>query len=294
MESPAAPISKSRRLLLDLGLLYAAAVWGATFIVVKNALEGIHPVTMVGYRFTLSAILLLPWVLRRRNRARLLRESLVLSGLLVTLYISQTWGLRYTTAANSGFITGLFVLFVPLALFLVFRQPPSHIQWFAVCLALAGLWILTGGPNGMNRGDAMTLISALCYALHLIAVDRVVRKDADPVLLLFHQLWQVGLFCVLLAALAGYPLAARGASIVGGVVVLAIVPTLSAFFVQIVAQRHTPPLKVSLIFSLEPVFAALFAWGVGGEPFLLSSAIGGALIFGAMIVSELGQRRDSA
>lgn len=289
VETAAAPITKTRRLILDLGLLYAAAVWGASFIVVKNALAGVHPVTMIGYRFLISAALLSPWVLRRRDRARLLRESLPLSGLLIALYVSQTWGLRYTTAANSGFITGLFVLFVPLILFFAFRRPPTRLQWLAVLLAIAGLWVLTGGPRTMNRGDAMTLIAALCYAAHLLAIDRVVRRDADPVLLMFHQLWQTGLFCVALAAVAGYSFEIRGPSVAAAVVVLAVVPTLSAFFVQVVAQRHTSPLKVSLIFSLEPVFAAVVAWGVGGEPFRAASAIGGALIVCGMIVSEIGR-----
>jgi drug/metabolite transporter (DMT)-like permease len=282
-------ITKTRRLLLDLGLLYAAVVWGASFIVVKNALAGVHPVTMIGYRFLVSALLLAPWALRRPDRRRHLRDSLPLSGLLVALYVSQTWGLRFTTAANSGFITGLFVLFVPIILLVVFRCPPSRLQWVAVLLAVAGLWILTGGPRTMNRGDAMTLVAALCYAAHLLAIDRVVRRDADPVLLMFHQLWQTGLFCTALAAAAGFSLEIESPSVAGVIVLLAAVPTLSAFFAQIVAQRHTSPLKVSLIFSLEPVFAALVAWSVGGEPFRAASAIGGALIVCGMVFAEIGR-----
>lgn len=277
---------KPPQILLDLGLLYAAAIWGSTFFVVKDALAGIHPVTLVGYRFLLSAALLLPWVVRRPAPRRHLSESALLAALLVLLYVSQTWGLRYTTASNSGFITGLFVLFVPLILLVVFRKPPLALHWVAVLLAVAGLWVLTGGPRTANRGDALTLVAAVTYAAHLLAIDRFVKADADPVLLTFHQFWITGLACTLLALAARLPMTVAGPGTAAVVLFLALFPTLSGFFVQTIAQRHTPPLKVSLIFSTEPVFAALFAWTVGGEPFRAPSAWGGALIVCGMLLAE--------
>src|ERR1043165_9302513 len=126
----------------NLGLFYCAVVWGATFYMVKGALDSVHPVTMVAYRFLLSPVFLLPFALRRPRWTSLIKEGAVLALLLAVLYGSQTIGLGYTSASNSGFITGLFILFVPIFLWLFFRKPPTRGQWIAVGLALCGLWLL--------------------------------------------------------------------------------------------------------------------------------------------------------
>lgn len=195
----------------------------------------------------------------------------------------------YTSAANSGFITGLFVLFVPILLHVLFRKPPRPLHWAAVAIAVAGLWFLTGGLRAVNRGDALTLVAAFAYAAHLLCLDRIVKGTVDILLLTFHQFWMTGVFCTLLSLAAGFPLGVSDTRAAGIIVFLALFPTLTGFFVQAIAQRHTPPLKVSLIFSTEPVFAALFAWTLGGETFHISSALGGALIVVAMVVAEMAR-----
>ena len=273
----------------DAGLFYCAAVWGATFYLVKDALAGVDPVALVGYRFLISAACLLPWVLPKKNKAALLKEAGILAFFLVSLYLSQTVGLGLTTASNSGFITGLFILFVPLFMLLFFRQPPTLQQWAAVALAVAGLLLLTGGPRSFNRGDALTLVSAAAYAAHLLATDRFVKGTADTVLLAFHQFWMTGLACLALMGAAGLPYRVAGVRSGGVILFLAVFPTLSAFFMQMHAQRRTNPVKVSLIFSLEPAFAAVFAWTLGGEAFRPASAAGGGLIVAAMMLGELSK-----
>ena len=275
--------------LSELGLVYCAAVWGATFFMVKGALAGVDPVAMVAHRFLLSAALLAPLALTRPARFKHLKESFILAVLLFLLYVSQTIGLGYTTASNSGFITGLFVIFVPLFLLMFFGKPPTKVQWGSSLLALAGLWLLTGGIRSANFGDAITLIAAATYAGHLLATDKYVRADADVVVLAFHQFWMTGALAALAALATGrsFVIAAGGAK--GTIVFLAIVPTLSAFFIQMKAQKTVPPVKVSLIFSLEPVFAALFAWTLGGEVFSSARAVGGALIVAAMMAGELSK-----
>jgi drug/metabolite transporter (DMT)-like permease len=275
--------------LADLGLLYCAAVWGATFFMVKDSLASVDPVVLVAYRFLIAAAALLPWALRRKRLSAHLGESALLSAILATLYISQTIGLKHTTASNSGFITGLFVIFVPIFILLFRGVKPTRMQWFASGLALVGLWILTGRSASFNKGDALTIVSAMTYAAHLLATDTYVRGDADMVLLSFHQFWMTGLACLTLALTLGVPLGVAGAKTWYVIGFLALVPTLSAFFVQMVAQRVTTPIKVSLIFSLEPVFAAIFAWTAGAEPFFAARAAGGALIVAAMIADEVSK-----
>ncbi|HVE13057.1 MAG TPA: DMT family transporter [Elusimicrobiota bacterium] len=294
----AKPIEPWRRRLLEAGLFYAAMIWGATFFVVKALVSHIHPLALVGYRFLLSAALLAPAAARRRRPAVLLREGIVLGALLMLLYVSQTAGLVFTTASNSGFITGLFILFVPVLLLFSDKKPGAG-QWAAVSLALGGLWMLTGGPRGFNKGDALTLIAAFAYAAHLLATDRYVRTDADPLLLAFHQFWFCGAACILLAWALGLPLGVGDARSAWTIVFLALFPNLSAFYIQLLAQKHVPPIKVSLIFSLEPVFAALFAWTLGHESVTAGRAAGGLLIVAAMVAGELsrldlirGRRRE--
>lgn len=273
----------------DLGLVYCAAVWGATFFMVKDALAGVDAVAMVAHRFLLSALLLAPWALVRPSRAKHLRESLILAVLLFLLYATQTVGLAHTSASNSGFITGLFVIFVPVFLYMFFRQPPTPVQWGASLLALAGLWMLTGGIARVNFGDLITLVAAATYAGHLLATDKFVRADADTVVLAFHQFWMTGLMALAWCLVSGRPLAVTGEPAARTIAFLAAVPTLSAFFIQMWAQKFTAPVKVSLIFSLEPVFAALFAWTLGGERFVPGRALGGGLIVAAMMAGELSK-----
>lgn len=276
-------------LWLEVGLLYCSAVWGTTFVLVKDTIGDVSPAALVGWRFAISAACLLPWALRRRRPSAHLKEGLLLGAILLVLYVSQTAGLAYTTASNSAFITGLFVLFVPLFLLVFAGRPPTKVQWAATVVALCGLWLLTGGASGFNRGDAMTLLAAVTYAAHLLTTDAYVRGDADAVLLAFHQFWSCALGAFLFALAQGDPLTVRSPRAWGAVWFLALIPNLSAFFIQIKAQKTVPPLKVSLIFSLEPVFAALFAWTVGGEPFSARKALGGGLILAAMVAGELSK-----
>lgn len=273
----------------ELGLFYCAAVWGATFYMVKDALSAVDPVTLVAYRFLLSALFLVPLVLRKKAPGRLLKEGAVLAVILAILYMTQTVGLKYTSASNSGFITGLFVLFVPLFLLMFFGKPPTRVQWAASVLALAGLWMLTGGIGAYNKGDALTILAAMTYAAHLLATDVYVKADADAVLLAFHQFWMTGVLSLAVAGGMGASLQVTTAKAVWVIVFLAVVPTLSAFYIQMLAQKNISPVKVSLIFSLEPVFAAIFAWTLGGEAFVPARAAGGLLIVTAMVIGELSK-----
>jgi drug/metabolite transporter (DMT)-like permease len=234
--------------------------------------------------------LLVPFVAARgRKAAKHMREASILAILLSILYIAQTVGLKYTTATNSAFITGLFVVFVPLFLFLFARKRLVPSQWAALVLAVGGLWLLTGGVSKLNYGDLLTLMTAVTYAGHLLVTDACVRADADPVLLAFHQFWMTGLISLAYAWQRGVSLSAGSFATMKVVGFLAVFPTLTAFYVQLVAQKKTTALKVSLIFLLEPVFAALFAWTLGGETFVLQRAAGAALILAAMLTGELGK-----
>ncbi len=277
-----------RRLLAEFGLLYAAAIWGATFFIVKEVVASVDPVVLVGYRFLLAGLLLAIFLLIRR--APFLegwRDGIILGIILWLLYIPQTIGLQYTSAANSGFITGLFVVFVPLLAYFLMRKTPAYWEYFAIALSVVGLWFLTGGISGMNFGDLITLAAAFFYALHLLYCDKYMKLGRDPLVISCQQFLFVGALSLVTAFVLGLPFAVAKSSAWWLIVFLTLFPTVSAFVVQLYAQKLTSPFRVSLIFTLEPVFAAIFAWTLGGEVFILRSALGGLLIFVAMVIAEM-------
>ena len=281
-------IPRSKKIMADLGLFYAVAIWGSTFFIVKSALDGIDPVILVAYRFLIAGSILLIF-LKLSGRPIFDGWKLALfPGLLLwMLYIPQTIGLKYTTASNSGFITGLFVAFVPIFLRLIFKRKPTTMEVIASAISLIGLWILTGGMSDVNIGDILTLITAVTYALHLLYVDKFMKRGLDPYLFSCHQFLLVGLLSVLTALIFSLPFEIVTTDAFWMMLFLALFPTLSAFVIQMAAQKIRSPLRVSLIFALEPVFAALFAWTLGGETIVRHRALGGLLIFLALVISGL-------
>lgn len=291
--------SKYRTALAHVGLFYSAAIWGSTFFLVKNALSGIDPVALVAYRFLLAGLIVLVYLLvTGRKPWRGLGPATILAVMLWLLYIPQTIGLKYTTASNSGFITGLFVIFVPVFMSTLFRRRPSWTEWTASAVALVGLWILTGGLTDINTGDALTLLAAVTYALHVLYADRYIKRGLNPLLLTCQQFLIVGILSLATGLIFGLDFTIHTASAFKTTIFLTLFPTLSAFAVQMWAQKITTPVRVSLVFAFEPVFAALFAWTLGGETPVSHRAIGGLFVFAALVISGIpagskrGRRAD--
>ena len=281
-------MKRSKELFAQAGLLYSAAIWGSTFFLVKDALNSISPFPLLAARFLLAAALMLIVLkLMKKPPFSDLGKGLVIGVILFVVYLPQTIGLKFTTASNSGFITGLFIIFVPLMGWVLFRRVPERNKVLSVVLALAGLWVLTGGPGKINLGDMLTLITAFAYSLHILYAGRYMAEGADPYVITFQQFLIVGIL-----SLTGSLMEGNGGELISGkvsgiIVFLAIFPTLLAFLVQMISQKFTSPLKVAIIFSLEPVFAALFAWNMGGEKFSAHRGLGGMIIVAAIMVSEI-------
>jgi len=278
--------SRLKLFLAQVGLFYAAAIWGATFFLVKGALDDIDPVVLVAYRFLLAGLILLVFLkIKGRSVLADIKTGLFLGFILWLLYIPQTIGLGFTTASNSGFITGLFVAFVPIFLKLIFKRSPLKLEVIASIVSLIGLWILTGGMKKINLGDALTLIAAVTYALHLLYSDKYMKVGIDPYITSCQQFLVVGSLSLISALMFGLDFSVKSRDAGAVVLFLTLFPTLSAFVIQMLAQKIVAPLRVALIFALEPVFAAMFAWTIGGEPFVWFRAVGGGFIFAALLLS---------
>ena len=285
--------SEKRQRLSEFGLLYSAVIWGSTFFVVKDALENVNPMILVGYRFLVAAILAGGFcIIAKKPLFNNLVHGLLLGFLSWLLYASQTIGLSFTTASNSGFITGLFIVFVPTFSLIVFKRAPLIMDIVATVFSLSGLWILTGGLTDINVGDLLTIIAAVAYAIHILLVDKYIREGDNAFVLSFQQFLVTGAISLSYGVMFGLPLSVFKAETVGVILFLALLPTFSAFLIQNLAQKFVKPVRVSLILAFEPVFAALFAWTLGNELLVFHRAIGGFFIFAGLIIS--GNTRRSA
>lgn len=273
--------------LAELALLYTTIVWGSTFFLIKDILHDIHPILLLCYRFLAAALIMgVALLIIKKPLWQQLRYGILVGVLLWLTVVPQTIGLEYTTASNSGFITGLFVIFVPLLAMILHRRWLPANQWLAVALSVLGLWLLTGGLAKVNVGDGLTLLASIACAMHIIAVERAVKR-MDPYVLSFQQLALVGALSLITAVLFDLPFGFKESKTLWVMVFLTIFPTISAFVIQLVAQKHITAVRVAMLFTIEPVFAAIFAWTFGGEPFIWYKACGGLVIVAAMMAAEL-------
>lgn len=279
--------------MADLALLLLTLAWGTTFTLVKRALDGTSPGAFLTLRFAVATVAVAAVWLARRDRPTpgLWRHGALLGLAMLAGFAFQTVGLRYTTPARSGFITGLAVLVVPfLSHFLLRRRVPPA-AWAGVGLAVAGLFALTrplgdGISASVRLGDALTAACALAYAFQILWTSEWTRRH--PLSLL--TLVQIGVAFLGVALMLPFEeIRLRpDADLWGTVAFTGVAMTAGAFFVMNWGQRHTTAVRAALIFSLEPVSAALFSHFYGGEPLLPSDWLGGALIVLGVAAGEVG------
>ncbi len=275
-----------------LALLGVTAVWGSTFVVVKDAIEQMPVTDFLTWRFALAALVML--VLRPRTIAALggqgRRVGVVLGVALGTGYLLQTLGLQHTSAAVSGFITGMFVVLTPLFAALLLRQPPGRAAWAAVLLATVGLGLLSLRGLSVGGGELLTLGCAVAFALHIVGLGRW-ASSYDAFGLAVVQLVTTAVLCGVVAVPGGLVVPPSGA-VWGALALTAVAATAVAFVVQTWAQAHLPPTRAAVIMTMEPVFGGVFAVLLAGEVLGLRTLAGAVLVLGAMLLSEVAPRRD--
>jgi drug/metabolite transporter (DMT)-like permease len=272
-------------------LLVTTFFWGVTFTIVKDAISQVDVFVFLSQRFLAATLLMLPFALLRLNRmnARLLRHGVVLGILLFASYAFQTVALKYTSASNTGFLTGLNVVLVPLFGALLFRQPVGRNIKIGVGLAVPGLFLLCIGDGlSFNSGDILAAICGGCVALHLLFTSRFARHAASDVYLLTTlQLASVGILSLATAVGRGHSVLIWYPGIFWTLVICVVIATIFAFLVQTSMQRFISPSHTALIFCTEPVFAAGYAYIAAGERLGVLGFFGALLILAGMVVSEL-------
>lgn len=300
-----APIRHNQRWKADLALLFTALIWGSAFVVQRLAAVEAGVFYFNGLRFLVGALGLLPFALRSRRLkiARPLDPAaarrpalpwLLLAGLLLFAGGTfQQWGLVYTTAGNAGFITGLYVVLIPLILAVGWRRPPRPAAWLAALLAAAGLFLLsTGGRLALNPGDGLELVGAVLFALHVLLIGWLVEW-LDVLALSAIQYAVCGLaslaFGFFLEAPSWGVLAANAWAVAyTGLISVGIGYTLQAY-----GQRLAPAADAAILLSLEAAFAALFGWLILDEHLLGLQLLGCGLMFAGMLLAQAPQFRRS-
>ncbi len=278
---------RRRELSAELALVGIAAIWGATFTVVQDAIEKLPTMAFLGYRFCGAALIVaivFRHALRRLSPAGW-RAGLLMGVFLTAGYVLQTLALEETTASNTGFITGLFVVITPVLAALLLRDRIGGVGWAAAVVSAFGLYLLSG-TNGFNDGDGLALLCAVAFAAHILVTARGVR-DHDVGALLVVQVSVCGLFCLAVASADGHLEAPRGFTVWSALVITAVFATALAYFVQTYAQRHAPPARTALILASEPAFAGLFGWLLAGDRLSAVAWLGAVLIMAAIVAVEV-------
>lgn len=265
-------------------MIFAGAIWGYGFIATKYALASFGTLTLTILRFTLSAAVILPLVyffstFKSEKHGKLARWAILPGLCLAGLMIFQTWGLEYTSATRSGFITTLYVVMVPLmeVLFLKKKLKYEHLLW--VALALIGTALICDFQGGdWNIGDALTFVCAIAAALHIIAIAKVSAKVDSPMVFNGYQNVVCALCAVVFIPFSPEGVGAVTGSAVYGLLFLAFASTTLAFMLQIRAQQVLSPSTASLLFLLESPFAALSGFLFLNEVMSLNQWIGAILI----------------
>ncbi len=281
------------RLRSDALLFLVAVIWGSGFAVQRVAAQHLGAFLFNGLRFLLAALILLPFSRPQKRLERYDFAWIALAGFCAFAGSAlQQAGLQFTTAANAGFLTTLYVVLVPVLLMLIWRQRVGWIVWAAAGLAVIGAMLLSTGGTGFRladkavTGDGLELLGSLGWALQVIAVGRGARRMA---VLTFST----GQYIVAGVLNLGMGLAFESQLLSGlavawwTVVYIAVISTAVGYTLQAVGQRYAPPSDAAILLSLEAVFAALFGYLFLAERLGAVQGLGCALIFSAVLLVQV-------
>ena len=268
----------NKQLRADFLLVLVTLCWGVSYYLMDVSLTDMGAFTLNAYRFLGAFVIggLLTFRKLKTVNRQTLKYSLLIGSVLVFVYIGATFGVKYTTLSNSGFLCALTVIFVPLIEILVLRKKPQKKIIFAVTMSLIGIMMLTlkddFSINLANlRGDLLCILGATAYAVDLILTERAVaHEEVDAFQLGVFQLGVTGIYMLW-----------------GSVIFLSVFCTGVAFIVQAIAQQYTTAAHVGIIFTLEPVFAAVVAYFFAGEVLTFKSYLGAGVMMAALFVTEI-------
>ena len=286
----------SRTLKAHILLIIVTFIWGATFVVIKNALAEISPLLFNAVRMTLAAICLAAffWKQVRAITGVILRSGVFVGIWLWLGYEFQTTGLKLTTPSKSGFLTGVSVVLVPVFMALFFRRKVNRWTLIGVIAAMIGLVLMTVPAHesgladwaSVNTGDLLTLACAVAFGFHIIFLGRATQRHPFAAIAFLQTATAAVLMFVTVPVVESAHVT-WSTQVITAILVTGLLGTAVAFTIQAWAQQFTPPSHTALIFALEPVFAWLTSYVVLGERLGGRAALGATLILAGVLTSEL-------
>ena len=272
----------------DLALLLATALWGTSFVAVKSALADATPLAFLTVRFGVAALALAPGTrFRPRPTGRELSGGALLGGLVAVGFIAQTAGLVTTTPSRSAFIVAVSSVLAPVIALALLGERPRWVTAVALAVATLGIYLLTApDAGGLNRGDLLTLICAVCFGGQIVAVTELTRHF-DSRRLVFVQIAATAVLGALATALFERPQIHWTPRFIGALLYTVLFASTICFLLQMRAQRVMSSARAALIFCFEPLFAAVTSWLILGERLAWLQWSGGALILVGMVLAEL-------
>ncbi len=268
-----------------IALVGATVVWGLTFVQVKDAVAVYPLFPFLALRFGIAVLVLAPFAVRRvgpLGRRGLLAATLA-GALLAGGYSLQTLGLERTSVSSAGFITGMYVVLTPLLAFCCYRLRVGARAWGGVALAVFGLAVLAGVHGGSAGGDLLVLGAAAVFSLQIVLLERYAPRYDPLAFTLLELLVAFGVLGVLAVPTLAVP---RGSTVWGALLVTGIFASALGFLVQSWAQRSTSATRTALVFTLEPVFAALFGYWLAGDRLGAGRWAGCVAIMAGILVAE--------
>jgi len=268
-------------------LLLVTAVWGVTFVQIKDALEVYPLFAFLAVRFAIAvATLAVPVAPRLRTLGSPgIIAGASLGALLAAGYGLQTAGLQRTTVSAAGFVTGMYVVLTPVLAFALFRVRASLAVWLGVLLAVGGLAMLSGVAAGSPAGDLLVLAAAAVYALQIVLMERFAPRY-DPLAFTTTELAAAFLGFAAIAVSAGQVELPRGWTVWGALLITGVFASALAYLVQAWAQQRTSATRTALVFALEPVFAGIFGYALAGDRLGALGWAGCAVIMSGIAVAE--------
>ena len=268
-------------------LVAVTAVWGVTFVQVKDAVELYPLFAFLAVRFAIASIVLAgPAASRLRSLGRSgLVAGSALGFLLALGYGLQTAGLERTTVSSAGFITGLYVVFTPLLALLLFRTRVGGAVWVGVALAVVGLAMLSGVGAGAPLGDLLVLLGSAAYSVQIVLMERYAPRY-DPIAFTQAELLAAFVGFAVIAVALGQVEVPHGWTVWGALLVTGIFASALAFLVQTWAQQRTSATRTALAFALEPVWAGIFGFWLAGDRLGAVGWGGCAVIMAGIVVAE--------
>jgi len=284
------------KIIANFLLILTTVLWGTTFIITKNLTKNVPIFLYLGLRFSLAIFGFLPYFIHIKKINKKIILYGALTGLIYCLaIIFQTFGLQTTTAGKAGFITGLSTIMVPFLIWVWFKKTLKKRIWLAVIISVIGMaLLLLEGASGFVVGDFLVLICAVFCAFHIVLTDKFVRL-VDVYLYSIVQLTTISLFCFGSSFLFNetFDLINVGLPFWLIMIYMGVIVTAGTFIFQNWSQQHQGPSQTAIIFTLEPVFAVIFAsFIIGNETMSLVGWLGCTLIFIAILITVLKNKAN--